>query len=160
MNQEQLIVTMALQAWETQIKRADQLFNALTDEQLLQEIAPGKNRVIYLIGHLAAVHDVMNTILGLGDRQYPLYDEIFLKSPDKAVAAPSVHEVRAAWHEVNKTLAERFATVSPSDWFKRHTRMTDEDFAKEPYRNKLSVLLNRTSHVAYHLGQGVLVKNR
>jgi hypothetical protein len=160
MNQDQLIVTMALQAWETQIKRADQLFNALTDEQLLQEIAPGKNRVIYLVGHLAAVHDAMNTILGLGDRQYPSYDEIFLKSPDKAVAAPSVQEVRAAWNEVNKTLAERFATVSPSDWFKRHMRMTDEDFAKEPYRNKLSVLLNRTSHVAYHLGQGVLVKNR
>jgi hypothetical protein len=30
--------------------------------------------------------------------------------------------------------------------------------AKEPTRNKLSVLLNRTSHVAYHLGQLILAK--
>jgi hypothetical protein len=36
--------------------------------------------------------------------------------------------------------------------------MTDEDFAKNPARNKLSVLLNRTSHVAYHLGQMLLAK--
>ena len=35
---------------------------------------------------------------------------------------------------------------------------TDEDFAKEPARNKLSVLLNRTNHLAYHLGQLRLLK--
>ncbi|WP_331969585.1 DinB family protein [Ohtaekwangia sp.] len=160
MNQEQLIVTMAMQAWETQIKRADQLFNALSDEQLLQEIAPGKNRVIYLVGHLAAVNDGINSILGLGERQYAHYDAIFLSSPDKAKEAPSVQEVRDAWTTTIKTLTERFSKVSTADWFTRHLRMTDEDFQKEPYRNKLSVLLNRTSHVAYHLGQVVLVKSR
>jgi hypothetical protein len=36
--------------------------------------------------------------------------------------------------------------------------MTEEDFEKEPGRNKLSVLINRTNHMAYHLGQLVLLK--
>jgi len=36
--------------------------------------------------------------------------------------------------------------------------MTDEDLAKDPGRNKLSVLINRTNHMAYHIGQLVLYK--
>ena len=42
----------------------------------------------------------------------------------------------------------------PADkWFTRHESMTDADFEKDPARNKLSVLLNRTNHLAYHFGQ-------
>ena len=35
--------------------------------------------------------------------------------------------------------------------------MTDADFAANPLRNRLAVLLSRTGHVAYHLGQCALV---
>ena len=52
----------------------------------------------------------------------------------------------------------RHGKMMPDDWFSRHTAMTDEDFEKEPGRNKLSVVINRTNHMAYHLGQLVLVK--
>ena len=33
-----------------------------------------------------------------------------------------------------------------------------EDFIKEPHRNKLNVLLTRTTHLAYHAGQLALLK--
>ena len=37
--------------------------DSLSDEQLQKEIAPGKNRGIYILGHLIAVHDDMLAIL-------------------------------------------------------------------------------------------------
>ena len=41
-------VALALKAWNTQIDRADKLFGALSSEEVLREIAPGRNRVLYL----------------------------------------------------------------------------------------------------------------
>jgi len=155
----ELVVKIALNAWEGQIKRADQLFTSLTDEQLLSEIAPGRNRGIYLLGHLTATHDAMNDILGLGERKHAGLDQAFLKSPDKTVAEiPSLDELKKIWTAVNTDLSAKLKQLPAGDWFKRHTKMTDEDFAKEPERNKLSVLLSRTNHVGYHMGQLVFLK--
>ena len=54
-----LFISVALNAWRSNIERADKTFGGLTSKQLLQEVAPGKNRLIYLWGHLTAVHDAM-----------------------------------------------------------------------------------------------------
>lgn len=159
MSLEQLYVKMALHAWESHIKRTDALFSSLTDEQLLQEVSPGRNRAIYLLGHLTAVHDSMCGILGLGERRYPQLDVIFLSSPDKAgPEMPPIKELRQYWSEANSRLADHFAKLPHPEWFQKHMSMSEEDFAKEPHRNKLSVLLNRTNHLAYHFGQLVLLK--
>ena len=56
-------VALALKAWKTQIDRADKLFGSLSSEEVLREIAPGRNRVLYLWGHLTAVHDSMLPLL-------------------------------------------------------------------------------------------------
>jgi hypothetical protein len=37
-----------------------------------------------------------------------------------------------------------------------HIERVEEDFAANPLRNRFSILLSRTSHVAYHLEQGAL----
>src|SRR5439155_15153062 len=50
-------VALALRVWKTQIDRADKLFGALSSEEVLREIAPGRNRLFYLRGHMTAVHD-------------------------------------------------------------------------------------------------------
>jgi len=150
---------MALQAWETNSKRATTIFNGFSDEDLFLEIAPGKNRVIYLLGHLTAINDRMLPLLGLGERMYPQLDEPFLSSPDKTVAAlPSAKELREYWTKSNEILSGHFNRLSAGEWFQKHTQMTDEDYAKEPHRNKLSVLMNRTNHLSFHLGQLVLIK--
>jgi hypothetical protein len=36
--------------------------------------------------------------------------------------------------------------------------VTEEDFANEPHRNRLAILLSRTSHASYHLGQLMFLK--
>lgn len=151
---ESLFVQMALMSWQTQNTRLDDLLNKLSYEQLMNETAPGRNRGIYLLGHLAAVNDSLFKILGIGERLHPELDAIFLDNPDKSgQAMPTIEELKKYWKEINGTLTDKFNAMQPQEWFEKHTAVSAEDFAKEPYRNKLNVLLNRTAHQSYHLGQ-------
>lgn len=159
MDQQQIFTQMAVQAWATQISRTEKFLDSLSDEALLKEIGPGKNRIVYLLGHLIAVNDGMISLFGLGERVYAHLDEAFIKNPDKAgFDMPEASVLKSDWKKSNAQLSALFSQMTPEDWFSKHTAMSDEDFAKTPTRNKLSVLLNRTGHVAYHLGQMVLVK--
>jgi hypothetical protein len=83
MANEERFVSLSLKAWDAHIERADGLFTNLTAEQLNQEVAAGKNRLIYLWGHLIAVHDGMLPLLYFGQRLYPEYDAIFISSADR-----------------------------------------------------------------------------
>ncbi len=68
--------------WKTQIRRADKLFGSLSFEEVLREIAPGRNRLLYLWGHLTAIHDAMLPLLELGERLHPELDAAFVTNPD------------------------------------------------------------------------------
>jgi hypothetical protein len=161
MDQQQLFVKMGLASWNLQIARAEKTFNAFSDEELEQEVAPGKNRIIYLYGHLATYHDMLKETLGIGTTTKPELIAYFLKNADDHGTPPlSVPELKAYWTSVHTELTVLFTALPPADWFKRHNAMTDEDFEKDPTRNKLSVLLNRANHVAYHIGQINLVKHK
>jgi hypothetical protein len=159
MSNQSLFVKMALLNWEGQLKRATTLFTGLTDEQLSQEIAPGRNTGAYLMGHYIAVHDAMLPLFGLGEKLHPELEEVFITSPDRSgKEVPATPELRKYWTEVHTHLGERLASLSEEQWFQRHQAVSEEDFAKEPHRNKLNVLMGRTIHIGYHLGQLVLLK--
>ena len=159
MKTEQLIVKMLLDRWNSLIKTCDTTLESITDEQLQKEIGPGKNRGIYLLGHLIAVHDEMIQILGIGDKLYPELYEPFIKSPDKTVnEIPSAKELRAYWNKQNEIVTQKFNSLQPEEWFLKHNSVSAEDFIKEPHRNRLNVLLTRATHLAYHVGQLILLK--
>ncbi|RYY62041.1 MAG: DinB family protein, partial [Chitinophagaceae bacterium] len=82
-DQNTVFVQMALKAWNGQVNNANKFFAAISDDDMQKEVAPGKNRIIYLLGHLIAVNDGMIKLFGLGDRLYEDYDFPFLKSADK-----------------------------------------------------------------------------
>ena len=150
-------VALGLKAWKTQIDRADKLLGGLLSEEVLREVAPGRNRVLYLWGHLTAIHDAMLPLLGLGGRLHPEFDVAFVSNPDRSLAdMPSHEQVRRAWNVVNAELWKGFERMSWSDWVQRHSAVSEEDFAKDPSRNRFAVLLGRTNHLSYHLGQAVL----
>lgn len=154
-----LFTTTVLFSWETEVRRATDYFDKCSDAVLLKPIAPGKNRVIYLLGHLTAVSDRMLPLLGLGERHYPRLDELFVTAPDNATATlPSGAELRGQWKEVNKELTGKLRAWTPEEWLMKHESVSAEDFAKEPHRNRLSVVLSRTAHMSYHRGQLMLVK--
>jgi len=159
MDQQTVLVKIALNAWQIQADRTTKFINESSDELLLKEIAPGKNKGVYLMGHLAAIHDAIPEILGFGKKAYPELAAIFITAPDKTVdKIPTVSELRLIWTSVHERLKNEFSKIPAENWFKRHESMTDADFEKDPARNKMSVLLNRTNHFAYHFGQLRLLK--
>ena len=156
---EETFIKMVLDAWHTQIKQADDLFNSLSDDQLMKEIAPGRNRGIYLLGHLTAVHDRMLPLLGFGDQRYANLYRTFVENADKTETnLPSTGDLRNYWKEINNVLTENFSRLSIEEWLQRHNAVSEVDFAKEPHRNKLNVVINRTNHLSNHLGQLLLLK--
>jgi hypothetical protein len=159
-DQQSLIIKMITDSWQQQLKRTSDLFTILTDEQLMQEAAPGRNRGIYLLGHLTAVHDRMLPLLNLADQLYPELDESFLNQPDKAVATlPEIKQLRFYWKTVNDTLNQHMADLQPADWLLKHNAVSAEAFINEPHRNRLNVLISRTTHLASHYGQLLYLKS-
>jgi hypothetical protein len=156
-----LFIKMVISAWDSYNARVNKLVTTLSDEEWLADTAPGRNSGIYLLGHLIAVSDGLFPILGFGERLYPELDIIFLESPDKAgLAMPSLNELRDYWNKVNAKLSDHINQMSADEWFNRHNHVSETDFAKEPHRNKLNVIINRTNHTSYHLGQLIYLSKK
>jgi hypothetical protein len=158
--QRKLLIKMAVSSWDTQYARITKLLDSLTDDQLLSATAPGRNRGIYLIGHLVAVSDSMRSMMGWGDKLYPQLEKIFIKDPDSPGAPmPPAPEIRKYWTAVHEEVTRRISQMAPADWLARHSAVSEEDFVKEPHRNKLNLLISRTNHQSYHLGQLIYLVN-
>jgi hypothetical protein len=152
--EKELFIKMVLSNWEVQISRMNKLLGKLSSEELSAQTAPDRNTGVYLLGHLAAVSDGMFTFLGLGERLYPELDEIFLRNPENSgIEKPSVDDLKEYWNNINSSLAQKIGQMPVDEWFNRHTAVSEEDFSKEPHRNKLNIVINRTNHLSYHLGQ-------
>jgi DinB superfamily len=159
MENNNLAAQIVLESFKSNYKRATKLLNELTDEELLQEIVIFKNTGHYLLGHLIAVHDNMLPLLGIGESLYPELVEVFIKNPDKStLPKPSITHLRIQWEEVHQELLTKLESLSVKQWFEKHTAVSHEDFAKEPHRNRLNVVLGRANHLSYHFGQITLLK--
>ncbi len=154
-----LVIKIVLDGFKRTLKSASTLLNELPENDLLQEIVPTKNSGHYLFGHLIAVHDNMLPLLGLRDSLYPELMEIFIKKPDKSgLLKPSIAQLKQQWEEVHQLLISNLESLTEEQWFEKHTAVSDEDFAIEPHRNRLNVVLSRGNHLSYHLGQISLLR--
>jgi hypothetical protein len=159
MEAKQIMVKMVLDRWYSLLKVFDTILDSVSDEQLQKEVSKGKNRGIYLFGHLIAVHDDMMPILNFGEKLFPQLEEPFLNLPDKATSViPTAKELREMWKKQNEVLNKKFESLKPDEWFEKHNSISADDFAKEPHRNKLNVMITRISHLSYHSGQLALLK--
>src|SRR3954470_9390984 len=101
----ELFAATAVASWTQNLERLDKIFAGVSDDDLQTEVAPGKNRLFYLLGHLAAVHDRMLPLLRLGARLHPELDEPFLTQADRtAPDTVTPAALRAAWTAVNTAL--------------------------------------------------------
>jgi DinB superfamily len=156
---EERFMNVIVGSWIQVVGRLNQRFAPLDEEQLQRQIAPNRNRLFYLLGHLTAVHDRMLPLLGIGERLHPELDEIYIANPDRSRPDPlSAADLKKAWNEVNAALISAVENFSTDDWMKKHASVSGEDFAKDPTRNRLAVFLNRTNHASFHAGQAALVK--
>lgn len=157
--QVNLMVKMTLAAWDAQNNYFTKQINSLTDEQLMKEIAPGRNTGIYLLGHIIAVSDAMLPLLGFGEKLFPELENIFIKNPDKSgLSMPAISQLKENLQTVNEKLSTHFHSCTVDEWLSKHAAVSAEDFANEPHRNKLNVVISRTNHLANHVGQMLLLK--
>jgi hypothetical protein len=149
-----LFAQTALNSWKINLDRLNKMFDGFSDDELQHQIAPGKNRIYYLLGHMAAVHDRMLPLLGLGARLHEELDQDFLTNPDRTIPdrIPAA-ALRQAWTKVNDTLTRAMEALPAEAWLEKHEAVSAEDFAREPLRNRMSVLLSRIAHVQFHTGQ-------
>jgi hypothetical protein len=150
----EVAVKMVLDNWHSQQSRVTKLINSLSDEELAAHTAPGRNTGVYILGHLTAVNDRLIELQGWGKRDYEPLDAPYLLNPEGSVhAQPPIADLRNYWTAVNERINAAIATMSTEDWFAPHTAVSAEEFAKEPHRNKLNVMLGRAMHSGMHLGQ-------
>ena len=115
---ETSLIDSALRNWRSTVDRADKVFGNLSQEQLLQEVAPGKNRLIYLWGHLTAFNDALIPLLGFGSRMRPELDLMFVSNPDRTVTTIlSGGELKNIWQETSQILWTGFSKLSAADSF-------------------------------------------
>ena len=66
----------------------------------------------------------------------------------------SVHE----GFDIPNRLSTAVPSLTAEQWLQKHSAILDAEFAADPTRNRLAILLSRTSHAALHSGQNVLTK--
>lgn len=160
-NQLELMIKINIDAWKNENNRTNSLLSELTDEQIQKEVSPGRNTGTYLLGHLTAVHDALFPLLGIGEKLYPHLTETFIKNADNpAIKEASIKDLRNYWDVVNQKLSQHMNRYTPEEWLQKHTSVSEEDFKKEPHRNRMNVLISRTNHLSYHRGQLVFLKGK
>jgi hypothetical protein len=143
-----------IKAWNAQAQGITAFFEKYSDADYLKPIAPDRNRPIYILGHLIAINDALLPLLGLGQKLFPELEAQFLSNPDDHTSTtPTLRELKQKWETQLGVLAKHFSSMQPHEWLHPHKAVSEADFANEPHRNKLSVLLSRTNHMGYHLGQ-------
>ncbi len=158
---KELFIKMVLSNWEMQISRMNNLLAKLSDAELTNQTATNRNTGVYLLGHLAAISDGMFVFLGLGEKLDPAMYELFVSNPENSgLEKPSIAELKDYWNKVNAELSQKINAMSVDEWFSPHTAIKEEDFVKEPHRNKLNIVINRTNHLSYHLGQLAYLVNK
>ena|SRR5687768_4254418 len=153
-----LFLQMALKQWEGSCNRAEKILKLTTSEKYVSKVAPGSNTVAWVFGHLTWVHDNMHTLLDFREPLFPALNETLSNKAKLVHEVISQEDLSIMWKEVNGSLYDTFLVLSADQWLAKHTAVSNEDFLREPHRNKLNVLLNRTAHLNHHLGQLALIK--
>lgn len=153
-----LITKLNIEAWLLSNRRLHNLIIKLSEEDIYKEISPERNRGIYLLGHLVSTTDTMIELLDFDKKKYPELDSIFVSAPDKSGKVfPDFEVLKQNWEKINAVMLEHIENMLPEQWLEKHASVSEDDFKKDPTRNKLNVLISRTNHQNYHLGQLVLL---
>jgi len=153
-------IEICLIQWDTYNRRMQKMLDALTADHFNKAIVPGGNSPSWLMGHLADTDDALLELFGIRKRMFPQLANIYHhERGTNQTGHLSKEELNTQWKAIVAELDNTFKSMTESDWHSRHMAVTEEDFKKEPHRNKLNVMLSRVSHKASHLGQiGMLEK--
>lgn len=158
MEKTDFFISQFIDQWENKIIETTELFGSLGAGNSMLRLAPCKNRVIYLLGHLLVVHDRMFEILEIDERKFDSYDDLFLTPQHASNIYPDYDLMLVQWKSLNDSLTFRLKQFTSDDWLAKHRFVSEDDFSKNKKRNKFSVLLSRNAHLFHHAGQLSLVQ--
>jgi len=145
---------ICLLQWTAYNSRMQKMMDAISEQNLNSPITPNGNSPSWLFGHLADTDDKLLELFGIRERMFPELEKIYHhERGTNQKGHLSKEELSIKWKAITAELDKAFKSWGERDWLSKHTAVTDEDFKKEPQRNKLNVLLSRVSHKASHLGQ-------
>jgi uncharacterized damage-inducible protein DinB len=140
--------------WNSYNQRMQKLIDTVSAENFNRPIVPNGNSPSWLLGHLADTDDKLIELFGLGKRMFPELEKIYHHDRGtNQTGHLSKEELNTKWKAIIAELDKAFKNWSEGEWLSKHAAVNEEDFKKEPQRNKLNVMLTRVSHKASHLGQ-------
>lgn len=161
-HQQNLTMTtlqICLLQWDALNKRMLKTIDSISEENFNNPIVEGGNSPSWIMGHLVEADDALLELLGIGKRLFPDLTKIYHhERGTNQTGHLTKQEIVQRFKSVFEALDKAFKSWSEADWLMRHTAVSEEDFKKEPHRNRLNVMLSRVSHKASHLGQIALVK--
>lgn len=153
-SQEKTEVKLSVEVWLLSNRRMNTILGNMTDKELYSAVASGRNRGIYLLGHLTAFSDSLLQSLGFGDRLFPEFDFLFVNNPENIYQEyPSAEQLKSNWRTVNYSLLSFIENMSDKQWMEWDIDVSEQEFLADPLQNKLSILIRCTNHQNYHLGQ-------
>ena len=148
------VLDICLIQWNTYNKQMQKAFDTISDENFNKPIVENGNSPSWLLGHLVDTDDKLIELFGIGDRLHPELKAIYHHERGTNQSGHlTKSELLSKWKTISAELDKAFKSWSESDWMGRHTAVSEDDFKKEPHRNKLNVMLSRVEHKASHLGQ-------
>jgi hypothetical protein len=145
---------ISLLQWNMYNTRMQKVFDTITDENFYKPITVNGNSPSWLLGHLVDTDDGLLELFGIGTRLHPELKTIYHHERGTNQSGHlSKEDLMIKWKSISAELDKAFKSWNESDWMSRHTAVSEEDFKKEPHRNKLNVMLSRVGHKASHLGQ-------
>jgi len=147
-------IEICLLQWTTYNTRMQKVLDTINDQNFNSPITPGGNSPSWLLGHLVDTDDKLLELFGIQKRLFPELEKIYHHERGTNQAGHlSKAELTSKWKAISAELDKAFKSWNEKDWMGKHTAVSEEDFKKEPQRNKLNVMLSRVSHKASHLGQ-------
>ncbi|HCW06542.1 MAG TPA: hypothetical protein DGG95_04160 [Cytophagales bacterium] len=152
-------IDLCLLQWNTYNTRIQKTLDAISDENFNRPIVPNGNSPSWILGHLVEADDALLELFGIGQRLYPDLKTVYHhERGSNQQGHLTKSELIERWNAVSAKLDQTFKSWTEKDWLSKHTAVSEEDFKKEPHRNRLNVLLSRVGHKASHLGQIAMQK--
>jgi uncharacterized damage-inducible protein DinB len=147
-------LNICLLQWETYNRRMQKVIDTISQENFHKPITPDGNSPSWVLGHLVDTDDALLELFGIRKRLFPELNTVYHHERDTNQKGHlTKEELTSKWKSVLDELDRAFKSMSENEWLGRHTAVSEEDFKKEPHRNKLNVMLSRVAHKASHLGQ-------
>lgn len=147
-------IDICLLQWSMYNTRTQKVLDSISAEKFSSPVAPNGNSPSWLFGHLADTDDKLLELFGIRSRLFPELEKIYHhERGTNQTGHLSKAELITKWKAISAELDRAFNSWTEKDWMSRHNAVSEEDFKKEPHRNKLNVMLSRVEHKASHLGQ-------